>query len=208
MRSSEQGHLGSSLTFAGAVSSLIKQRGWTKWPVSFLGSLTLCESVSITVASCGVRFEDRWFWKRPRQREFASCSLGYRIPFPTARSLKWNFSYWILFVSFFEHFIYFLLFKYSCLHFLPTTLPHPPSPPTLNPTPFGFVHVSLIHVPWWPFPFFPMLSPTLLPSGYCQFVLYFHVSGYILLACLFCWSGYTNRWDHMVFIFHHLAYFT
>ena len=32
----------------------------------------------------------------------------------------------------------------------------------------------------------PLLSPViLLPSGYCQFVLYFNVSGYILLACLF-----------------------
>ena len=28
--------------------------------------------------------------------------------------------------------------------------------------------------------------PSYLPSGYCQFVLYFNVSGYILLACLFC----------------------
>ena len=29
-------------------------------------------------------------------------------------------------------------------------------------------------------------SPLSLPSGYCQFILYFHVSGSILLACLFC----------------------
>ena len=41
-----------------------------------------------------------------------------------------------------------------------------------------------------------------------QFVLYFHISGSILLACLFCCLGSTYRWDHMVFVFHQLAYFT
>ena len=46
------------------------------------------------------------------------------------------------------------------------------------------------------------------PSGSCQCVLYFSVSGSILLACLFCWLGSTYRWDHMVFVFHSLAYFT
>ena len=33
--------------------------------------------------------------------------------------------------------------------------PHPSPPPTLKPNPFGFVHVSFIHVPWWSFPYFP-----------------------------------------------------
>ena len=56
--------------------------------------------------------------------------------------------------------------------------------------------------------FFPPLFPLPLPSGYCQFVLYFNVSACILLACLFCWLHSTYRWDHMVFVFHHLAYFT
>ena len=62
----------------------------------------------------------------------------------------------------------------------------------------------------WPFPFFPPLSSSPLPSGPCQFDLYSHVSGSILLTCLFCWLGSTYRWDHMVFevfVFHHLAYF-
>ena len=64
--------------------------------------------------------------------------------------------------------------------------PHPTHPclPPLILHPFGFIHVSFIHVPWWPFPFFPII-----PSGYCQFVLYFSVSGYILFAWLFCWLG-------------------
>ena len=65
--------------------------------------------------------------------------------------------------------------------------PHPSPPPTLGPTLFGFVHVCFMHVPWWPFPYFPPLFLSPFPSGYCQFVLYFNVCGYILLACLFCW---------------------
>ena len=81
----------------------------------------------------------------------------------------------------------------------PTTQPH--LPPLILPL-FGFVHESFIHVPWWPFPFFPLLSPFPFPSGYCPFVLYFNVSGCILLACLFCWLGSTYRWDNRAFVFH------
>ena len=110
----------------------------------------------------------------------------------------------LIFYSYFS-----LLFKYSCSIFTPLRLlPHSSWLSTLEPTPFGIVYVSVIHVLWWTFPYFPPLSPSLLPSGYCQFVLYFNISGYILLACLFCWLGSTYRWDHMVFVFHHLAYFT
>ena len=72
-------------------------------------------------------------------------------------------------------------------------LPHSSPPSTLKPTPFGFIHVSFIYVPWKPFPYFPLLPCSLLPSGYCQFLLYFSVSGSILLACLFCWLGSTYR---------------
>ena len=61
---------------------------------------------------------------------------------------------------------------------------HPHLPPSIL-TRFSFVHGSFIHVLWWPFPFFPPLFLSFLPSGYCQFVLYFNVSGYILLACLY-----------------------
>ena len=92
-----------------------------------------------------------------------------------------------------EYYIIFLLLsKYSCLHFPATTFPchtHTHLPPSIL-TPFGFVHGCFIHVPWWPFPFFPPFPP--FPSGYCQFVFYFRISGYILLACLFCWLGSYN----------------
>ena len=82
-------------------------------------------------------------------------------------------------------FIYFflLLFKCSCLHFHPF-LHHPSLPPTLKPTPFGFVHGSFIHAPWWPLPYFPLLCLSLLLSGYCQFVFLFQCL-WLYFACLF-----------------------
>ena len=82
-------------------------------------------------------------------------------------------------IFFFSHFL--LLFKYSCLHFPPTQ----PSPlPTLDPTPFDFVHVSFIHVPENPSPFslFPPLSPP-LPSGYCLFLISMSLVIFCLLIC-------------------------
>ena len=86
-------------------------------------------------------------------------------------------------------FFFLLLFKYSCLHFsLHHSLPPFPSYPYLPSSilpPFGFVHVSFIRVPSQPLHFSPTLSLSPLPSGYCQGVLYFNVSGCILLACLF-----------------------
>ena len=110
-------------------------------------------------------------------------------------------------------YLYLLLFNYSCPHFSTITLPCPTHspPPTCNPPPH-----SHCLCPWilytcsltWPIPFFPLLSPPPLPSGHCKFVLYFHVYGSILLTGLFCGLGSTYRWDHTVFLFHHLAYFT
>ena len=84
---------------------------------------------------------------------------------------------------FLKLFIYLLFFKYSYLHFPPTTLPCPTDlyllPLIL---PLCFVHMSFTHVPWWPFPFFSPLSPSPLPAVYSQFVFYFNVFGSILLA--------------------------
>ena len=104
------------------------------------------------------------------------------------------------------HFL--LLFKYRCLYFPYTNPPTQPSQfPPLILTLFGFVHVSFIDVPENLLPSSPII-PSYLPSGYCHFVVNFNVSGYILLACLFCWLDSTYMWDHIVFVFHHLAYFT
>ena len=64
--------------------------------------------------------------------------------------------------------------------------PQPSLPPTLNPK-FPLV---LSTCPLYMFrttlPPFPPITTSHLPSGYCQFVLNFNVSHYILLACLLC----------------------
>ena len=83
-----------------------------------------------------------------------------------------------------------------------------PFPPTVNPThclcPWVLYLCSLA----FSFPCFPLLSTSSFPSDHCQLVLYFHFSGFIFLICLFCWLGSTYRWDHMLFMFPSLAYFT
>ena len=73
------------------------------------------------------------------------------------------------------------------LHFSATTISlpiHCHLPPSIL-TPFDFVQRSFIHVAFWLFPFIPLLSPSTLLSGYCQFVLYSNVSDYIvcMLVC-------------------------
>ena len=78
---------------------------------------------------------------------------------------------------------------------------------------FGYCHIylflnfcSVTVVP----PFSPLLSPTSHPTPTVNplplSVLNFQFSGSILLSCLFCWLGSTYRWDHMVFIFHHMVF--
>ena len=85
------------------------------------------------------------------------------------------------------------MFKYSCLHFSANTFPHlthPQLPPSVLPPltlSMGPLYCSLMNLPLLS----PHYSPPRLPSGHCQFVLYFTVSGSILLACLFCKLGST-----------------
>ena len=79
------------------------------------------------------------------------------------------------------------------LHYSP--LLYPATPPTLNPPPPLYLSMGSLYM-FFDGPF--LLSHSPLPSGYCQFVLYFHVSGSILLTCLFCCLASTYRWDHTV----------
>ena len=78
--------------------------------------------------------------------------------------------------------LFLVLFKYSCLHFYPTTTPALPITASHSRTyPLGLCPCvpytcSLMAL--------PLLSLSPLLSGHCQFVLYFNVSGYILLTCL------------------------
>ena len=69
-------------------------------------------------------------------------------------------------------FIYYLFYCCSSTIVSIFTPPTPTSYPQ-SLSHFGFVQMSFIHVPWWPFPYFPWLFLSLLPSCYCQFVLYF-----------------------------------
>ena len=105
---------------------------------------------------------------------------------------------------FFRVFIFF----YCCSPFSPhhSPAPCPPPPPTLNPTPLLALSVGPLYVylddPSPSFPYNP--SPPFPPSVF----FFISTSSYILLACLFCWLGSTYRWDHTIFVFNHLAYFT
>ena len=101
----------------------------------------------------------------------------------------------------------FIYFSFNCSSTVVSIFPHhspqpPPSaPPTLNPTPLWlclcvfYTCSSMTLLP------FALIISSHLPSGDCQFILNFSVSGYIFLAC---WLGSTYRWDHMVFVCHRL----
>ena len=76
-------------------------------------------------------------------------------------------------------FFFLLLFKYSCLNLHPTMTPAPPIPAsTLEPTPFGFVHVSFIHVPRRAFPYYPSPASSLVS------VRLFFISMSLVVFCL------------------------
>ena len=97
-------------------------------------------------------------------------------------------------------------------HTLP---PHPSPPPTLHPTRLWLCPCALYTCSLMTLLFFFPLSPPPPPlvTVFSLFklslkVCSFNVCGYILLACLFCWLGSIYRWDHVVFVFHFLAYFT
>ena len=109
----------------------------------------------------------------------------------TVRPCSHNFYYSILLYLFyfiisyndFHFLIYFLLlFKYSFLHFPPTATPCPTNHlrPSILP-PFGFVHMSFIHVPWWPFSLFPLLLP---PTSPLVTLSVFFISVSLVIFCL------------------------
>ena len=90
-----------------------------------------------------------------------------------------------------------------------TTLPYPSYPhlPPMILTPSGFVHVAFIHVPWWSFPLsLPLFPPTSPLVTVSLFLISMSLVILCLLVCLLISSSY--RWDHTVFAFHRLAYFT
>ena len=106
---------------------------------------------------------------------------------------------------------YFVVVPLPLTQFFPlcSPLPSPTLAPTVKLHPTVHVHGPCTPVPW----LVPSLTSHALKlswflSGLCQSVPCFHVCGSILLVCLFCSLGSSYRWDHMVLVFHHLAYFT
>ena len=90
---------------------------------------------------------------------------------------------------------------------LPITpsFPYPSPPPTFNHSP----PLSLFMGPLYmflddPSPYFPC-SP---PSPLVTVILFLISMSLVLFWSLVCFVDSTYRWDHVVFVFHHLAYFT
>ena len=83
--------------------------------------------------------------------------------------------------KFFPHFL--LLFKYNCLHFLPTTPLQPQLAPlpTLDPTPVWFCPSVLYTCSRKPCPLFPPLSP---PTSPLVTVSLFLISMSLVIFCL------------------------
>ena len=132
-------------------------------------------------------------------------SISYWICFPTVfvSTYLGIFSFFFFLVFFFSSLFFSIViqvqFPTFSHHHLPPLQPSPPS--TLDPTPLWLSPCVLYTCSLKTLPHFPSIIPFHLPCGYCHFVLYFSVSGYILLPCFFCWLGSTYRCDHMVFVF-------
>ena len=114
------------------------------------------------------------------------------------------------------------LFYFYCLHnywgphfpllcpllLCPHSQPLPPS--SLWPSPhcclcLGVIHTSaLAHA----FTFFHPVPTYPFPSDSCQSVPWIDASVSMWLISLFCLLDFTFKWDHTVFAFHCLAYFT
>ena len=113
--------------------------------------------------------------------------------------------YSILLLFFVDSFLL-LLFKYSCLHFHPTTAPPiPASHPWTYPfwlCPCVPYTCSLMALPLFS-PIIPLSPPLWLLSVSSLFQCL-----WLYFACLLCWLGSTYRWDCMVLVFHCQAYFT
>ena len=78
-----------------------------------------------------------------------------------------------------------LLFKYSCLHVLPTPPPDPSHPhfsPLVLP-PFGFVHVSFVHISENPSPFPLIISSHPLLVTVSLFLISMSLVMFCLLVC-------------------------
>ena len=122
-------------------------------------------------------------------------------------TLLYFFTFPFLLCIFLFLFILLQLSQFSPFAFL-CLVPTPITAPTVHPHTVVHVHGSFIHVLWLiPAPSFHQSFPLpfLWQLSVCPC---FHVSGSVLFASLFCSLDSSYKWDHMVFVFYRLAYFT
>ena len=103
----------------------------------------------------------------------------------------------------FSSFFFLLLFKYSCLHLLPT-LAIPTSDLQYYPTlalSVGPLYMFLDNLS----PFFP-INPSHLPSGYCQFILY--LTSLVLFCSLVCFVDQVPLIGEMIWYLSFTAWLT
>ena len=80
---------------------------------------------------------------------------------------------------------------------------------TVNPHTIVHVRGSFTHVWLIPSSFFKQFPPPSSPlTTVSLFHAWFYAFGFILLISFFCSLDSSDKWDHMVFVFHQLAYFT
>ena len=96
--------------------------------------------------------------------------------------------------------------KYKCP--ISPTSSKPPPPPLAVTTRCLCLWVMHICSFTSPFSFFYLVPSSLFPSDSCQSVPCVHTSVSIVFLSLFCSIHSTFKWDHMVFVFLWLAYFT
>ena len=96
-----------------------------------------------------------------------------------------------LFIMFHSYMCLFFHFFYCLITVVPIFPPLPSLALLIPHLPHSVFPLPHCLYPWWlytcsltwPFPFFTPLSSSLLPSGHCQFILYFNDSSSILLVC-------------------------
>ena len=102
------------------------------------------------------------------------------------------------------------LFSYSCPHCSLIPLPCPAQPPfphSVFPSPLSLSMGPLYMFLDLTLPLLSLVTPS--PPLWSLLVCsLFPCLWFYFASCLFCWLGSTYRWDHMVFVFHRLAYFT
>ena len=134
------------------------------------------------------------------------------IHFQLLEKILFFFFYFTVFFFFFFTLFYhwhcygYPYFHSPCAH-LCITLNLPPSlcpSPHCCLSPWAVFICSLAN----PLTFFHPYSPSPLPADSCQSVPCIHASVSILFTSLFCSLDSTYKWDHMVFLFLQLAYFT